>query len=480
MTDLEFIKQVVARKGEKFTALADEVWEYAELPYAEFRSAKALCAVLAEEGFAVEEGVAGMPTSFVGRWEGTPGGYTVGFLGEFDALDILSQRAGCPEKSPIREGAPGHGCGHNLLGAGALGAAVAVKDYLAANSLPGRVIYYGCAAEEGAGAKQFMARAGLFDCCDFIYTWHPATQNGVDASPCNAIMGANFEFKGLSAHAGGSPHLGRSALDAAELMSVGVNYLREHIIDGARVHYAYVDAGGVAPNVVQDHSLVKYEVRSPKVSQVKALFERVVKVARGAALMTETTMEYEVTMAFSDYQPNDALAAIADDCMREVGAPRWDEEDYRLAKEFLSSYNETTLEAIREDMAETYGPERVSELWERPLDSEIQPYVPGRKDVSGGSTDVGDVTYAVPCLNLHVATACIGNVGHTWQMTAQARSSIGHKGMLTAVKALALSALRTMEEPEAVERAKALVLARNGGRYQCPLPDDLEPPVGRY
>jgi aminobenzoyl-glutamate utilization protein B len=263
-------------------------------------------------------------------------------------------------------------------------------------------------------------------------------------------------------------------------MSVGVNYLREHIIDGARVHYAYADAGGVAPNVVQDHSLVKYEVRSPKVSQVKALFERVVKVARGAALMTETAMEYEVTMAFSDYQPNDALAAIADGCMREVGAPGWDEEDYRLAKKFLSSYNGTTREAIRESMAETYGPGRVSELWERPLDSEIQPYVPGRKDVSGGSTDVGDVTYTVPCLNLHVATACIGNVGHTWQMTAQARSSIGRKGLLTAVKALALTALRTMDEPEAVERAKALVLARNGGKYQCPLPDDLEPPVGRY
>lgn len=480
MTDLEFIEQTVAQKGDKFISLADEVWEYAELPYAEFRSAKALCGALAEEGFTVEEGVAGMPTSFVGRWKGANGGYTVGILGEFDALDILSQKAGCPEKSPIKEGAPGHGCGHNLLGAGALGAAVAVKDYLAANSLPGRVIYYGCAAEEGAGAKQFMARARLFDCCDFIYTWHPATRNGVDANPCNAIMGANFEFKGLSAHAGGSPHLGRSALDAAELMSVGVNYLREHIIDGARVHYAYVDAGGVAPNVVQDHSLVKYEVRSPKVSQVKALFERVVKVARGAALMTETTMDYEVTMAFSDYQPNDALAAIADACMREVGAPKWDEEDFMLAKKFLSSYNETTLEAIRESLTETYGPEKVPALWERPLDCEIQPYIPGTKEVSGGSTDVGDVTCAVPCLNLHIATACIGNVGHTWQMTAQARSSIGRKGLLTAVKALALSALRTMNEPEAVERAKALVLARNGGKYQCPLPDGLEPPVGRY
>lgn len=478
MSELTFIDKIIAQKSERFTDLADRVWEYAELPYAEHQSAEVLCQALEEESFSIERGLAGIPTSFLGAWG--EGGFTVGFLGEFDALDILSQEAGKTTRAPIREGAPGHGCGHNLLGAGALAAAVAVKDYLAANGLPGRVVYYGCAAEEGAGAKQFMARAGLFDRCDFIYTWHPATRNGVDDTSCNAIMGANFAFRGLTAHAGSSPHLGRSALDAAELMSVGVNYLREHIIDGARVHYAYADAGGTAPNVVQDHSLVKYEVRSPKVAQVKALFERVVNVARGAALMTGTTVEYEVTMAFSDYRPNDALARIADQCMREVGAPPWTEEDYALAKEFLASYPDTTKEEIRQSMLEEYGPDRVEEVWKKPLDAAVRPYVPGRREVSGGSTDVGDVTYAVPCLNLLVACACIGNVGHTWQTTAQSRSTIGHKGMLTAARAMALSALRTMAQPEAVARAKALVLTQNSGKYRCPLPDSAEPPVGRY
>ena len=179
-----------------------------------------------------------------------------------------------------------------------------------------------------------------------------------------AIMGANFEFFGRAAHAGGSPHLGRSALDAAELMSVGVNYLREHMIDKARIHYAYVDAGGTAPNVVQDHSKVKYEVRAPKVSQMKELFERVVKVAKGAAMMTETEMKYEITMAFSDYVPNDTLAGIATECMMEVGAPGWEDSDYELARAFLESYDPVTLETIKAGIRETYGPENLERILE--------------------------------------------------------------------------------------------------------------------
>ncbi len=366
------------------------------------------------------------------------------------------------------------------MGAGALAAAIAVKEYLVANNKPGTVIYYGCAAEEGAGAKQFMARAGLFDGVDFVYTWHPATQTGVQSHRTVAIMGANFIFSGLTAHAGATPHLGRSALDAAELMSVGVNYLREHMIDGARVHYAYADAGGVAPNVVQDHAKVKYEVRSPKVKQVKELFERVVNVARGAALMTGTTMDYEITMAFSDYIPNVALARIADECLQLVGAPQWDEEDYALARAFQQSYNETTLASIQEGIVEEYGAERLEEMLERPLDQMIQPFDANNTSYISGSTDVGDVGYAVPTLNLRVATACIGNVGHTWQMAGQAGSRIAHKGLIIAAKAMALSAIRTMEKPDVIEEAKRLVLKQNGGAYECPLPDSVKPPVGRY
>jgi aminobenzoyl-glutamate utilization protein B len=480
MNDLEFVTRTAEEKKSLILDVSGAIWGYAELPYAEYKSSALLCKVLRGEGFTVKENAADIPTAFTASFTHKQGGRVMGFLGEYDALDALSQKAGEPVRAPVKEGAPGHGCGHNALGAGALGAALILKEYLVKQDIPGTVVYYGCAAEEGAGAKQFMARAGLFDGADFIYTWHPATKNGVDASRSSAIMGANFEFRGISAHAGSTPYLGRSALDAAELMNVGVNYLREHTINEARIHYAYADAGGTAPNVVQDRTLLKYEVRSPKSAQAKELFARVVNIARGASLMTDTRMDYEVTMAFSDYIPNDALARVADECMREIGAPQWDEEDYALARAFLATYNEETLAVIKEKIAETYGAGKVDEIMKRPLDSTVQPYDPSKIEISGGSTDVGDVTYAVPALNLRVATACVGNVGHTWQMTAQAGSRIAQKGLLTAAKALALSAVRTMQRPDVIEKAKEIVLRQNGGKYQCPLPDDVTPPVGRY
>lgn len=478
MKDLQFITKLIEEKQELYADLSSKIWSYAELPYQEFKSSKLLMDTLENECFVIKSNIADMPTAFTATFgSGKP---VIGFLGEYDALDILSQEASCTFKKPIEEGAPGHGCGHNALGVGSLAAAVAVKEYLLDNKKEGTVIYFGCPAEEGAGAKQFMARAGVFDDVDFVYTWHPATINEVQSDRNIAIMGANFEFKGLTAHAGGSPHLGRSALDAAELMSVGVNYLREHMIDQARIHYAYVNAGGVSPNVVQDHSLVKYEVRSPRVVQVKELFERVVDVARGAALMTGTTMNYEITMAFSDYITNAALAEVADECLQEIGAPAWSDDDYKLAKEYLLSYDENTLSTIKEKIIDIYGEENLEEILQKPLDSIIHPYDPKNKSYATGSTDVGDVTYTVPTLNFHVATACVGNVGHTWQMTGQSCSSIANKGMITAAKAMSLSAIRTMDRPEVVQKAKEIVLKQNGGAYQCPLPDSVVPPIGKY
>ena len=404
----------------------------------------------------------------------------MGILGEYDALSSLSQKAAATTKEPLIEGAPGHGCGHCALGTGSLAAALAVKEYLAANKKDGTIIYFGCPAEEGAGSKQFMARAGMFDNVDFIYTWHPATQNAVDCSHNNAIMGANFEFKGVSAHAGGCPYLGRSALDAVELMNVGCNYLREHMIPEARIHYAYIDAGGTAPNVVQDHAVIRYEVRSPRVSQVKELFERVKNVARGASIMTDTEMNCELAMAFTEYIPNNALAAVADECLKEVGAPKWDEADYELAKTFLHTFPEITMENIRNQIIETYGEDRLEEIMERPLDSEIHPFSPDKVKLTAGSTDVGDVGYAAPTLNICVATACVGNVGHSWQMVAQSCSPIAHKGLLTAAKVMALSCIRTMDRPDVIEAAKKEVTKRNGGHYTCPLPDSVKPPLDTY
>ncbi len=478
MNDREWLHNDICAKSECFTALNDEIHGYAELAFEEYRSASALIRVLEKEGFEVKQGLADIPTCFTGTaGSGRP---VIGILGEFDALDGLSQKAGVPVHQPVKEGAPGHGCGHCCLGTASLAAAIAVKDYFASEGLCGTVIYFGCPAEEGAGSKQFMARAGLFDDVDFVYTWHPSTTNDVSADSSTAIMGANFEFNGISAHAGGSPWLGRSALDAAELMNVGCNYLREHIQDGQRIHYAYSDAGGSAPNVVQDHVRIKYEVRAKTVAEVKKLFERVCRVAKGAAMMTETEVSIDLTMAFSDFKNNSVLAKTASDCLQEVGAPKWDDEDYALAGEFLRSYDPIQKEAIMNELAETWGIENLEDILEKPLHSSVKPYDPSAGKSEGGSTDVGDVSYAAPTCEIHVATACLGNIGHTWQMAAQAGSRIGHKGLLTAAEVMALSCVRMAADPKRIALAKAETLKKNGGRYECPLPDSVMPPVGKY
>ena len=477
---IQTVKDLVASQADAAVALAKEIWNYAELSYEEVRSAAALMEALRKEGFAIEEGIAGIPTAFTATFQSGSGKPVVGFLAEYDALAGLSQKAGCPVQEAVEPGGAGHGCGHNLLGAGCYAAAVALKDYLVKESKDGTVIFFGCPAEEGAGAKQFIARAGYFDNVDFAYTWHPETINEVGSKGSVAIMGANFTFNGVAAHAGAEPHLGRSALDAVELMNVGCNYLREHMIDAARIHYAYSDAGGSAPNVVQSCAVIKYEVRAPKVSQVQELFTRVVDVAKGAALMTGTKMQYEITMAFSDYTANRTLGAVVDQCFRELGAPDWTEEDYALAAGFLRTYPRSTMAGIREKLGAYFAPEELDKALEKPLDSMVHPFNPKETGYNSGSTDVGDVGYATPTVMFHVATACLGNVGHSWQNTAFACSGIGMKGMLRAAEVMTLSAIRTMAQPELIQKAKEELIRKNGGKYRCPLPDYVTPPIGRY
>lgn len=480
MTQVEQIKELVAKNSGTTVALAKEIWGYAELSYEEFKSSAALIAALREQGFEIEEGIACMPTAFKASFKCGSGKPVIGLLAEYDALSGLSQKAACPRQEAIEPGGSGHGCGHNLIGAGCYAAAVALKEYFTAHSIDGTVAFFGCPAEEGAGSKQFIARAGYFNDVDFAYTWHPATVNEVGSKGSVAIMGANFIFDGVAAHAGGAPHLGRSALDAVELMNVGANYLREHMIDAARIHYAYSDPGGTAPNVVQSHAVIKYEVRAPKVNQVQELFTRLVDVAKGAALMTGTKMQYEITMAFSDYVPNRTLGVLMDECMRELGAPEWTEEEYALAREFLRTYNRSTMLGIRESLEEYFSPDELDKALEKPLDNVIHPFNPKETGYSSGSTDVGDVGYATPTVMIHVATACLGNVGHSWQNTAFSCSEIGIKGMLRAAEMLCLGALRTLEQPELIDKAKEELKRKNGGAYSCPLPDYVTPPIGKY
>ena len=480
MTQLEKIKALVAKNADTTVQLAREIWEYAEISYEEVKSAAALINALKAEGFTIEEGIADIPTAFTATYKVGSGKPVMGLLAEYDALSGLSQKAACSACDPVVPGGNGHGCGHNLIGAGCFSAAVALKDYLVQENKDGTVIFFGCPAEEGAGSKQFIARAGYFDNVDFAYTWHPGTINEVGDKGTVAIMGANFTFDGVAAHAGGQPHLGRSALDAVELMNVGCNYLREHMIDAARIHYAYSDTGGTAANVVQAHAVIKYEVRAPKTTQAQKLFTRVVDVAKGAALMTGTKMQYEITMAFSDYVPNKTLGVVVDEAMRDLGAPDWTEEDFALAAEFLRTYPRTTMVGIKEHLTTYFDPDELEVMLQKPLHTDIYPFNPKENSYTSGSTDVGDVGYATPTVMFNMATACLGNVGHSWQNTALSCSPLGMKGTLRAAEALALAAARTMEQPELIEKAKAELIRKNGGKYICPLPEYVVPPIGKY
>ena len=472
------IKANIAKHREALEKMALDIWAKPEAGFREFNATKLQQDYLKNMGAKITSPVDVVETAFIAEYgSGKP---IIGILGEFDALPGLSQKAGLTVQDPLEPGAYGHACGHNLLGTAGVLAFAALMDTMKEENLPGTLRFYACPAEENLSGKSYMARAGVFNDLDCCLTYHPGNQDAVSGGSNNAYTLMEFYFKGIPAHAGGAPWLGRSALDAVELMNVGCNYLREHMIDAARIHYAYSDPGGTAPNVVQSHAVIKYEVRAPKVSQVQELFTRVVDVARGAALMTGTKMKYEITMAFSDYVPNRTLGAVVDQCMRELGAPEWTEPDYRLAAEFLRTYPRTTMVGIREKLGYYFEPEELDAALEKPLDRIIHPFNPKETAYSSGSTDVGDVGYATPTVMFHVATACLGNVGHSWQNTAFACSDIGMKGMLRAAEIMTLAAIRTMDQPAVIAKAREELKQKNGGSYHCPLPDYVTPPIGRY
>ena len=466
------IKKLVDAKKEAFLHAGDLVWEYAEIGFKEFQSAKALTDVLKAEGFAVEEGVAGIPTAFVASWgEGKP---IIGLLGEYDALPALKHAAGDPVESSEIVSENGHGCGHNLLGAGALGAAVAVKDYMQAHGLKGTIRYYGCPGEEFGSGKMFMARAGLFDDLDAAFTWHGGAYNAITADHSLANLCAYFKFKGRTSHAAGSPHLGRSALDACELMNVGCNYLREHILPDERIHYAYTDVGGSAPNVVQDHACVFYYVRSPRLYQVLDLYERVKDVARGAALMTGTQLEIVLNDGLCDYVPNDTLSKLLYESFCEAGGPKFSEEEKALAAEFAKTFDPAAVADKARTLAAHFSPEVAEKYKDQILVEDIFPYHASDM-ISSGSTDVGDVSYCAPTAQMNVSTWALCTTGHTWQVTAQSGSDIGRTGTVKAAEVLALASIKAMQNPDLLEKAKEEWKKTTGGKYVCPVTDDVQP-----
>src|SRR6478735_6931948 len=328
----------------RFVALADRVWAMPEVCYTEARSAAEHLAELQHQGFRITEQVAGIPTALMGEWG--DGGPVIAFLGEYDALPGLSHEAGVAEPRPLEAGGHGHGCGHNLLGSAALLAATAAKDWLAAQKLPGRVRYYGCPAEEGGAAKTFMVRSGAFEDADIAITWHPSSFWEVVVTPSLANTRADFIFTGRASHAAAAPHLGRSALDAVELMNVGVNYMREHMPSDARIHYALLDGGGVAPNVVQAFAKVRYSIRARELPGMKALIERVRKVAEGAAMMSETQVYMKIVSAVSNTLGNTPLEQALHRIMEDLGPPHFDEADKDFAAKIQATLTEKDIASV--------------------------------------------------------------------------------------------------------------------------------------
>jgi len=469
MRNEDEIWRLVEEKRGDYQALADRVWGMPELCYAETRSVEEHRAMLEREGFRVTTNVAGIPTAVMG--EAGEGGPVIAILGEYDALPGLSQEAGVTEPRPIPGETSGHGCGHNLLGAGAMLAAAAVKDWLAANGIAGRVRYYGCPAEEGGAAKGFMVRDGAFDDVDIAISWHPACFAGVNEPVSLANTRIDFTFHGRTAHAAAQPHLGRSALDACELMNIGVNYLREHMPSDARIHYAYLDAGGIAPNVVQGRAKIRYLIRAKNLEELRPLVERVRRIADGAALMTETRVETQVISAVSNLLGNTPLEEVLHANLERIGPPPFTAEDRAFAAEIQKSLRE-------EDIVAAY---RRQGLPVQPGKSLPDFIVPQGSKGAGmvGSTDVGDVSWKVPTVQARGATWAIGTPAHSWQVVAQGKSPLAHTGMVHVAKAMAGTAVDALRDPALIARAKADHQARTGGKpYESPLPADAKPALG--
>ena len=467
---LQTVVDFVQEKAPLFQELSDRIWESPELGLHEVRSSAVLADALEADGFHVERGVAWMPTAFTATYgEGRP---VIGLLGEFDALPSLSQARGVAEHRPLVAGGPGHGCGHNLLGTAAAAAAMAVKRAIDRGQVRGTVRFYGCPAEETLVGKVFMVKAGLFADVDCALTWHPGSNNAVANGSSLAMNSAKFTFHGISSHAAGDPENGRSALDAVELMNVGVNFLREHVPSTTRIHYVITN-GGLGPNVVPNEAQVWYYVRAPKRRDVEEIYGRVLNIAKGACQMTDTTHDVRLLCGCYDTLANRVLGDRMHANMTAIGAPKFTEEERHLARQLQASVGEVAVAKAIEQMRK-HGAEVApgTELYEAVAAQW------GYGEVGGGSTDVGDVSYVVPTAQVNTVTAPIATPGHSWQNVVAVGSSIGQKGMRYAAQVMATTCCDLMRDPELVSKAQAEVReATAGSPYVSPVRDVAEPPL---
>ena len=459
-------RQVDAAK-DRLIALSDRVWGMPEICYTETRSSLEHEEELRHQGFRVTKHLAGIPTAVMG--EAGEGGPVIAFLGEYDALPGLSQEAGIAEPRPIEPGGHGHGCGHNLLGSAAMLAAVALKQWLAERRIPGRVRYYGCPAEEGGAAKAFMVRAGAFDGVDAAITWHPHSFWEVAPPISLANTRADFIFTGRTSHASATPHLGRSALDAVELMSVGVNYMREHMPDDARVHYALLDTGGIAPNVVQAHARVRYSIRAADLPGMLELVDRVRRVAEGAAMMSETKVEMKIISAVSNILGNRPLEETMQRVLEDLGPPNFDDDDRAFARKIQETLTEQDIAVAYRTIGREPTDAPLCDFTV-PLDAPRRPLI--------GSTDVGDVSWVVPTVQAHAPSIAIGTPLHTWQVVAQGKSPHAQKAMVQVAKTMAATAVALLEDAALLAAAKEDHAARTRRTpYVSPIPPEVDPPL---
>jgi aminobenzoyl-glutamate utilization protein B len=438
----------VDKHAAQLADLSDKIWEYAETALREHKSSKVLADFAEAEGFAVTRNVSGMPTAFVAKFgSGHP---VIGIMGEYDALPGVSQKAQA-EKGPLVEGAAGHGCGHNLFGAASLGAALAIKEQIAAGKLKGTIIFFGTPAEEAVGGKTYMARDGVFNDVDVMFAWHPGDVTHADMLTGQAMVDLRVEFHGQAAHAAADPWNGRSALDGVEAFTHGVNLMREHMPLASRVHYVIPDGGDV-PNVVPNHAAVWIWARDQKRSEVEKLYARLRKIAEGAALMTETKVDVKLQGGSWEVLLNVAGAKLLDANLRWIGTPTYTAEEDAFAKKIQTA---TEVPAV--------GMDRSIEA----LDAQVE---------EGGSTDVGDVSWIVPTLNLTVVTSPKAAPWHAWPVVATGGMSIGHKGMIVAAKVLAATMVDLYEKPQALRDVRAEFEKRRGDvTFKAYLPEGPPP-----
>ena len=489
--DKQSIYRYIDENAGLWQEISHRIWDYAELSLKEYRSASLYVAKLREQGFSVTEKLGGIDTAFCGSYTQGPlpgsrgAGPVIGILGEFDALSGLSQQAGALEcKAPedaalaAEQGGSGHGCGHNMLGAASFGAACAVREYLAKTNSPGTVIFYGCPGEEGGASKAFLAREGEWKKLDAALTWHPGSRNEVGTGTCNSCTQVLYKFKGIAAHAAANPSEGRSALDAVELMNIGCNYLREHIRKECSLHYAIIDGGGLSPNVVQPHASVLYMVRAVRVKDVRELQARVDKVARAAAMMTETSCERVFIDGTSNTLPNTTLEKLLWNNMNEAPLPTYTEEEQAFASALRKTWQGSEIFPGLGALADRSIAAQVKELTRnntRDLNDFVYPFYSG-EEFTPGSTDVGDVSWLTPTAQFDAVTWPSGSPGHSWQNVSCGRTSIGDKGVLYAAKVLAAAAADLLSDPGLLKEARDEFDERTAEeKYLCPIEADAVP-----